>query len=95
VIQVTPQMRVLVAVAPVDFRKGMDGLARVAREALASDPFSGCVFVFGNRRRGGVHFAQAPPRACVAAAGRLPGNPGSEAGGQPCWRVRRRTSPRI
>ena len=53
-IQVTPQMRVLVAVAPVDFRKGMDGLARVAREALASDPFSGCVFVFGNRRRTAV-----------------------------------------
>lgn len=49
-IQVTPQMRVLVALAPVDFRKGIDGLARVAREVLAKDPFSGCVFVFRNRR---------------------------------------------
>jgi transposase len=50
-IQVTPQMRILVALAPADFRKGIDGLARVCREALRSDPFSGCVFVFGNRCR--------------------------------------------
>jgi transposase len=50
VIQLTPQMRILVAVQPVDFRKGIDGLAGVCRGALASDPFSGCVFVFRNRR---------------------------------------------
>ena len=50
-IQVTPQMRILVAVAPADFRKGIDGLARVCREVLRQDPFSGYVFVFGNRCR--------------------------------------------
>ena len=49
-IQVTPQMRVLVAVEPADFRKGIDGLARLAKEALAEDPFGGAVFVFRNRR---------------------------------------------
>ena len=49
-IQITPQMRVLVAVEPVDFRKGIDGLARVAREELSRDPFSGWVFVFRNGR---------------------------------------------
>lgn len=49
-IQVTPQMRILVAVEPADFRKGIDGLARVCREVLRRDPFSGCVFVFRNRR---------------------------------------------
>lgn len=49
-IQVTPQMRILVAVAAADFRKGMDGLARLCREVLEQDPFSGCVFVFRNRR---------------------------------------------
>ena len=49
-IQVTPQMRVLVAVAPVDFRKGIDGLAQVARDVLARDPLCGSVFVFRNRR---------------------------------------------
>lgn len=49
-IQVTPQTRVLVAVEPADFRCGIDGLARRVRAALASDPFSGGVFVFRNRR---------------------------------------------
>ena len=49
-IQITPQMRLLVAVAPADFRRGIDGLARICREALRSDPFSGTVFVFRNRR---------------------------------------------
>ena len=53
-IQVTPQMRILVAIEPADFRQGIDGLARVCREALRSDPFSGCVFVFGNRSRKAV-----------------------------------------
>jgi transposase len=49
-IQVTPQMRVLVAVAPVDFRKGIDGLTQIAKDVLSQDPFSGSVFVFRNRR---------------------------------------------
>ena len=50
-ISVTPQMRVLVAVEPADFRCGIDGLARLCREALAGDPFSGALFVFRNRNR--------------------------------------------
>ena len=49
-IQVTSQMRILVAVEPVDFRFGIDRLARVCREVLESDPFAGAVFVFVNRR---------------------------------------------
>lgn len=49
-IQVAPQMRVLVAVEPADFRKGIDGLARLARDQLDHDPFSGCLFVFRNRK---------------------------------------------
>lgn len=53
-IQITPQMRVLVAIEPADFRRGIDGLARQCREALRSDPFSGTVFVFRNRRRTSV-----------------------------------------
>lgn len=51
-IQLTPQMRILVAVEPQDFRKGIDGLSRICREVLASDPLSGTVFVF--RSRGGT-----------------------------------------
>jgi transposase len=49
-IQITPQMRVMVAVEPVDFRCGIDGLAQVCRAVLRKDPFSGTVFVFRNRR---------------------------------------------
>lgn len=50
----TPQMRVMVAVEPVDFRRGIDGLARACRDVLEADPFSGTVFVFRNRRGTGV-----------------------------------------
>ena len=50
-IQLTPHMRILVAVEPADFRKGIDGLAQLCREVLARDPFEGAVFVFRNRNR--------------------------------------------
>jgi len=49
VIQLTPQMRILVCVEPADFRKGIDGLCQISRQALGADPFSGAVFVFRNR----------------------------------------------
>lgn len=49
-IQIGPQTRVLVAVEPVDFRRGIDGLSRVCRETLGADPFSGAVFVFRSKR---------------------------------------------
>jgi transposase len=49
-IQLAPQMRILVAIEPSDFRKGIDGLARICKEVLQEDPFGGCVFVFRNRR---------------------------------------------
>ncbi len=50
-IQITPHMRILLAVEPVDFRKGIDGLARLCRVELKSDPFSGYLFIFRNRRK--------------------------------------------
>ena len=50
-IQITAQMRVLVAIEPVDGRKGIDSLARLCQEKLAEDPFSGCVFVFPKPQR--------------------------------------------
>ena len=40
-IQVTATMRILVAIEPVDLRKGIDGLAQLCHDKLASDPFSG------------------------------------------------------
>lgn len=48
-IQLTPQMRILLFVKAVDFRKGIDGLAGICRDVLKTDPFSGYVFVFRNR----------------------------------------------
>ena len=48
-IQLTPQMRLLVAVEPVDFRRGIDGLCRLCRD-LGADPFSGCLVLFRNKR---------------------------------------------
>ena len=47
---ITPQMKILVAVEPADFRKGIDGLVRLCKDALGQDPFSGVVFCFRNRR---------------------------------------------
>ena len=49
-IQITPQMRILLAVEPVDFRRGIDGLAALCRQALGSDPQTGALFVFRSRR---------------------------------------------
>jgi len=42
--------RILLATRPVDFRKGAHGLAALAAEVLAEDPFSGVVLVFRSRR---------------------------------------------
>src|SRR5260221_232962 len=48
-IQITPQMRVLVAIELVDFRRGIDGLAQLCRSILTSDPMDGTLFVFRSR----------------------------------------------
>ncbi len=53
-LQITPQMRVLASLNIVDFRKGIDGLARECRTVLKEDPYSGAVFLFRNRRRTAV-----------------------------------------
>ena len=42
--------RVLIATRPVDFRKGMDGLAAVVKEHLRADPYCGAIFVFRAKR---------------------------------------------
>jgi transposase len=45
-----PGLRVMVAPKPVDFRKGMDGLAAMVTQVLAADPFAGDIFIFRAKR---------------------------------------------
>ena len=48
-IQIVPHLRVVVALEPVDFRKGIDSLACLCRQHFELDPFEGMMFVFRNR----------------------------------------------
>lgn len=48
-LQVTPQMRILVCMQPIDFRKGIDGIAAVCRNRLRHDPHEGTLFLFRSR----------------------------------------------
>jgi transposase len=50
-IQLTSNMRILVATAPVDMRKQIDGLCAICRDAFGVDPLSGVVFAFTGRNR--------------------------------------------
>jgi transposase len=40
----------MVATQPVDFRRGMDGLAALVAQTLSFDPFAGDIFVFRAKR---------------------------------------------
>jgi hypothetical protein len=42
--------RVLVAMKPLDFRKGMNGLAAPVQEQLMADPFSATIYCFRSKR---------------------------------------------
>jgi hypothetical protein len=45
-VQLTPQSRIFLAVQPVDFRKGIDGLVALCRQTLSENPLDGAVYVF-------------------------------------------------
>jgi len=49
-LQLSAQSRVFLACEPVDFRRGIDGLAALCRQRLRADPMDGAIFVFRNRR---------------------------------------------
>lgn len=53
-LQITPQHHLMLAVQPIDFRRGIDGLMSVCRQHLKHDPFSGTFFIFTNKRRTAV-----------------------------------------
>jgi len=48
-IQLVPQLKILLACEPVDFRKGIDSLAALCKGQLDQDPLSGVMLVFRNR----------------------------------------------
>ena len=50
-IHLTPHMRIFVATAPIDLRKGIDGLGGVCRDVLGENPMGGAVFVFTGQGR--------------------------------------------
>lgn len=46
-----PGVRIFISTEPVDPRKGFDGLSAIVEHEWRSNPFSGDLFVFSNRRR--------------------------------------------
>ena len=47
----TTATRVFAAAAPIDMRKGFNGLYGLVRDSLAEDPLSGHLFLFTNRQQ--------------------------------------------
>lgn len=85
-IQITPQMRILVAIEAVDGRKGIDSLARLCEEKLQADPFSGGLLVFRSRRGTSIRIflpsAEAPVGGEICLVAEWPGT-GAPAPGAP------------
>lgn len=48
-LQISPSSRIFVCTQPIDFRKGIDGLAAVCRNKLDIDPYQAAIFVFRNQ----------------------------------------------
>jgi transposase len=51
-ISLPPGARVWLACGRTDMRKGIDGLAMLAQQVLAEDPFGGALFAFRGKRGG-------------------------------------------
>ena len=83
-IQVAPQMRILVAIESVDLRKGIDGLAQLCREKLGADPFSGCLFIFRSRRATAIKVLAFDGQGFWMAQKRL--SKGDSSGGRPAMK---------
>ena len=64
-------VRIFVCLAPVDFRRGFDGLALAARERLGEDPRAGGLFLFTNRRATGLKIVWVERTGCCLLSKRL------------------------
>src|SRR5512141_2495292 len=90
-IQITPQMRILVAIETVDGRKGIDSLARLCHEKLEADPFSGCLFLFRSRRGTSIRVLVYDGQGFWLAQKRLSNGRFCESERGPGWLMRGRT----
>lgn len=50
-ITVTPKHRIFLAIEPINFRNGIDGIAALCRHRYQQDPSSGHYFIFRNKRK--------------------------------------------
>lgn len=48
-LQLPAQVRILVAIQPLDFRKGTDSIAAFCKYQLHRDPYNGVLYVFRNK----------------------------------------------
>ena len=49
-LQITPHHQLFIALEPVNFRNGIDGIKALCQRQWSVDPFHGHVFIFRNRR---------------------------------------------
>jgi transposase len=50
VLSLGPRVQIVLAVEPIDLRRGHDGLVTLVRERWRADPYDGTLFVFYGRR---------------------------------------------
>jgi transposase len=65
--------RIYLAMRPVDFRKGHDGLSAIVQETFGHSPFSGAVFVFRSKRADRIKVLVFDQTGLVLAHKRLEG----------------------
>ena len=70
-ITIRPDLKVLIAAQPVDFRKGMDALAGRVAECLSENPYAGTIFVFRSKRTDRVKILAFDGTGLILATKRL------------------------
>jgi len=50
-ISVSPKHRIFLAVQPINFKNGIDGIVRLCQFQFQQDPMSGHYFIFRNKRK--------------------------------------------
>jgi len=48
-ITVSPQSKIYIAIEPIDFRNGINGLGKICKKKLKQNPMGGAFFAFRNR----------------------------------------------